>query len=154
LPRDAPLRSSFWLVVAVLAPVVGWPIPRGGSQRIADALGSRLRSLGGTIETGRRVRAVGELPPARAYLFDVTPSQLERIAGGRLSSGYRSRLRGYRRGPGVFKIDYALAGPIPWRAQECHRAGTVHLGGTLDEIAACEDAVARGQIPARPFMLV
>jgi phytoene dehydrogenase-like protein len=154
LPLDAPLTSSFGLVLAVLAHVVGWPIPRGGSQRIADALGSRLRSLGGTIETGRRVRAVGELPPARAYLFDVTPSQLERIAGERLSSGYRSRLRGYRRGPGVFKIDYALDGPIPWRAQECRRAGTVHLGGTLDEIAACEDAVARGEIPARPFMLV
>ena len=154
LPLDAPLTASFGVVLAVLGHVVGWPLPRGGSQRIADALASRLRSLGGAIETARRVRSLAELPAARAYLCDVTPAQLERIAGDRLSSGYRAKLRGYRRGAGVFKVDYALDGPIPWRAPECLRAGTVHLGGTLDEIAACEDAVARGRIPARPFMLV
>jgi len=154
LPLDTPLTASFGLVLAVLGHVVGWPVAGGGSQRIADALAARLRSLGGAIETGRRVASLAELPAARAYLCDVTPAQLDRVAADRLSPGYRAKLRRYRRGIGVFKIDYALDGPIPWRAAECLRAGTVHLGGTLDEISACEDAIARGRVPARPFMLV
>src|SRR2546426_4375446 len=154
LPLDAPLTASFALMFLVVTAIASWPLPRGGSQRIADALAARLRALGGTIETGRRVRTLDELPQARAYLCDVTPRQLERIAGPRLTDGYRARLRAFRYGPGVFKLDYAIDGPIPWRAQECLRAGTVHLGGTLDQIAESEATVARGEAPARPFVLV
>jgi phytoene dehydrogenase-like protein len=153
-PLEAPLTASFALMFAVTAHVASWPIPRGGSQRIADALAARLRSLGGTIETGRRVGDLGEVPRARAYICDVTPRQLDRIAGARLSDRYRARLRGFRHGPGVFKLDYAIDGPIPWRAAECLRAGTVHVGGTLDEIAESEAAVARGRAPDRPFVLI
>jgi len=154
LPLDAPLTASFALMFLVVTHIASWPLPREGSQRIADALAARLRALGGTIETGRRVRTLDELPEARAYLCDVTPRQLERIGGSRLSDGYRTRLRSFRYGPGVFKLDYAIDGPIPWRAQECLRAGTVHLGGTLDQIAESEAAVARGEAPERPFVLV
>src|SRR5206468_8253295 len=125
-----------------------------GSQRIADALAARLRSLGGAVVTGQRVGDIGELPVAKAILFDVTPLQLDRIAGSRLDSGYRDQLRAYRYGPGVFKVDYAIDGPIPWRAADCLRAGTVHLGGSFDDIAASEAALWRGQHPERPFVLV
>ena len=154
LPLDAPLTASFALMFLVTTHVANWPLPRGGSQRIADALAARLRALGGTIETGRRIRTLDELPGARAYLCDVTPLQLDRIAGRRFSDSYRKRLRSFRYGPGVFKLDYAIDGPIPWRAEDCLRAGTVHLGGTLDEIAASEAAVAHGEPPPRPFVLV
>ena len=154
LPLDAPLTGSFALMFAVTTHVANWPIPRGGSQRIADALAARLQSLGGAVVTGQRVGDIGELPAAKAILFDVTPLQLDRIAGSRLDSGYRDQLRAYRYGPGVFKVDYAIDGPIPWRAADCLRAGTVHLGGTMDEIAESEAAVARGTAPERPFVLV
>jgi phytoene dehydrogenase-like protein len=154
LPLDAPLTASFALMFAVATHVANWPLPRGGSQRIADALAARLRSLGGTIETGRRVGSLDELGTARAYLCDVTPRQLEEIAGPRLSDRYRAKLRSYRYGPGVFKLDYAIDGPIPWRAKDCLRAGTVHLGGTLDEIAESEAQIARGTPAERPFILV
>lgn len=154
LPLDAPLSTTFALMLGATAHAVGWPLPRGGSQRIADALASHLRSLGGEIRTGERVLAIDELPNARAYVFDVTPRQLDRIAGERFPGGYRQALLGYRHGPGVFKVDYALDGPVPWRARECLRAGTVHVGGTLDEIAAGEEAVGRGEHPERPFVLV
>ncbi|HEY7625074.1 MAG TPA: NAD(P)/FAD-dependent oxidoreductase [Candidatus Limnocylindria bacterium] len=154
MPLDAPLTGSFALLFAVVTHIVGWPVARGGSQRIVDALATRLRSLGGTIETGRRVGALDEVGPARAYLCDVTPRQLDDIAGARLSDGYRRRLRSFRYGPGVFKLDYAIDGPIPWRARECLRAGTVHLGGTMDEVAASEASVARGTPAERPFVLV
>ncbi|HEV8536930.1 MAG TPA: NAD(P)/FAD-dependent oxidoreductase [Candidatus Limnocylindria bacterium] len=154
VPLDAPLTASFALMFAVVTHVASWPIPRGGSQRIADALAARLRSLGGTIETGRRVTTLDDLEKARAYLCDVTPRQLDRIAGPRLSESYRAKLRAFRYGPGVFKLDYAIDGPIPWRAKECLGAGTVHLGGTLDEIAGSEAEVARGHVPERPFVLV
>jgi len=154
LPLDAPLTASFGLLFAATAHVANWPIPRGGSQRIADALAARLRALGGTIETSRRVASLDDLPSARAYLCDVTPRQLARMAASKLSERYLGRLRGFRYGPGVYKVDYAIDGPIPWRATECLRAGTVHLGGTLDEIAASESSVARGEAPERPFVLV
>jgi phytoene dehydrogenase-like protein len=154
LPLDAPLTASFALMFAVVTHVANWPLPRGGSQRIADALAARLRSLGGTIVTGRPVRSLGEVGAARAYLCDVTPRQLDQIAGARLSESYRAKLRSFRYGPGVFKLDYAIDGPIPWRANECLRAGTVHLGGTLDEIAESEAQIARGTPAERPFILV
>ncbi len=154
LPLDGPLSSTWALTFGASAHAVGWPLPRGGSQRIVDALAAVLRSRGGEIVTGRRVRSLDDLPEADATLFDVTPRALERIAGDRFPEGYRRALRRYRYGPGVFKMDYALDGPVPWQAPECALAGTVHLGGTLDEIADAEREVARGAHPERPFVLV
>src|SRR5579883_3415498 len=154
LPLEHPITAGFGLLLATSAHAVGWPIPRGGSQRIVDALADYLRSLGGEIVTGVEVKALDALPSARAILCDITPRQLLRIAGDRLPDGYRRRLEGYRYGPGVFKLDLALDGPIPWQAAECVQAGTVHVGGTLAEIAASERAVWRGVIPEQPFVLL
>ena len=146
--------ASFGLVLTLLGHAVGWPIPRGGSQAIADALASYLRSLGGEIVTGRRVESIDELPSARAMLFDVTPRQLVRLAGHRFPARYRRALERYRYGAGVFKVDFALDGPVPWTAAACARAGTVHLGGTMDEIAASEHTVALGGHAQRPYVLL
>jgi phytoene dehydrogenase-like protein len=154
LPLEATASAAIALVLGAAGHAVGWPIPRGGAQAISDALAGHLRSLGGEIETGRWVRSVAELPPARAYLLDVTPRQLVALAGDRLPARYLRRLLRYRYGPGVFKVDWALAGPIPWRAEACRRAGTVHLGGTLEEIAAAEADVARGGHTERPYVLL
>ena len=154
LPLDQPMTAAFGLILTVTAHAVGWPMARGGSQKIADALACYLHSLGGEIVTGQLVESIDDLPPAKAVLFDVTPRQLLSIAGHRLPSGYRRQLERYRYGPGVFKVDWALDGPIPWKAVECARAATVHLGGTLDEIAASERAVWRGEPPERPYVLL
>jgi phytoene dehydrogenase-like protein len=153
LPLGAPVSAAFGLLLMLGGHAVGWPVARGGSQRLADALAAHLRELGGTIETGRRVESLDELP-AGAVLLDVSPRQLLRLGGERLPRGYRRRLGRYRHGPGVFKLDWALDGPIPWTAAEAARAGTVHLGGTLDEIAAAEDRMARGEHSERPFVLL
>jgi phytoene dehydrogenase-like protein len=153
-PLEHPATGAFGLVLGMLGHAVGWPLPRGGAQRIADALVAHLATLGGEVRPGRRVRSLGDLPDRRAALFDVTPRQLLGIAGPALPDGYTRKLAGYRYGPGVFKVDWALDGPIPWRAAECARAGTVHLGGTLDEIAAAERATWRGAHPERPYVLV
>ena len=150
LPLTQPVSASFGLVLGVLAHAYGWPVARGGSQSLADALAAHLRSLGGEIETGHRVGSLAELPPSRAVLLDVTPRQVLEFAGNRLPARYARRLAGYRYGPGAFKLDYALDGPIPWRAPECARAATVHLGGTLAEIVASE-ATLRHE---RPFVLL
>jgi phytoene dehydrogenase-like protein len=150
LPLERPPSAAFGLMLGLLAHAVGWPFPRGGSQRLADGLASYLRSLGAEIETGRRVESLAELGDARAVLLDVTPRGLIALAGDRLPSRYRRRLERYRYGPGVFKLDWALDGLIPWRAEECARAATVHLGATLEEIAASE----RGEIPERPYVLL
>ncbi len=154
LSLQAPASAAFGLVLALSAHAVGWPVARGGSQRLADSLASHLRSLGGRIETGRPVTSLDELSTAGATLLDVTPRQLLRIGSHRLPSLYRRRLAGYRYGPGVFKLDWALDGPIPWAAPEVVRAGTVHLGGTLEEIAASEEAAARGRYWDRPYVLL
>lgn len=154
LPLEAPLSSGVALVLAVTAHAVGWPLPSGGSQSIADALAAELRACGGEIETGARVDDLSALPPSRAVLLDLTPKEALRVAGDRLPAGYRDRLRRYRYGPGVFKIDYALDVPIPWRAEACRRAGTVHLGGTLEDITASERSIAAGRAPVRPFVLL
>ncbi len=154
LPLESPLTATFGLTLAVLAHTAGWPIPTGGSQRIADALVSILRSLGGDIETGRRVENLAHLPSNNAVIFDLTPRQILEIARDRFSLGYRRQLGHYRYGLGAFKIDLALDGPIPWRASACSSAGTVHLGGTLDEIASAEREVAHGRHPERPFVLL
>jgi phytoene dehydrogenase-like protein len=155
LSLRAPVSAAFGIVLALSAHAVGWPVARGGSQRLTEALLSELRSLGGTLETGRRVESLDELPAdAAPVLLDVTPRQLLRIAGERLPDGYQSRLSRYRYGPGIYKLDWALDGPIPWTAPEVARAGTVHLGGTLDEIVASEQAATRGEHHERPYVLL
>ena len=153
LPMEKSPSSAFGLMLGLLGHAVGWPFPKGGSQSLANALASYLTSLGGEIRTGTLVESIEELPRARCYLFDLTPRQLLKIAGDRLPRIYRGRLKRYRYGSGVFKVDFALDGPVPWRAEGCSRAGTVHLGGTLDEVSATERAVWRGQHPERPFVL-
>lgn len=154
LPLDRPITAAFALALMTLGHLVGWPVARGGSRAITDALASYLRELGVGIECDRPARSIEELPEARAYVFDVTPRQLDAIAGSRLPGRYRRRLRRYRYGPGVFKVDLALDGPIPWLAEPCRGAGTVHVGGAMEEIAAGEAAVWRGEHPERPFVLV
>ncbi len=154
LPLDRLLTSAIGLVLAMAGHAIGWPCARGGSQSIAEALASYLRALGGEIETNRPVRSLAELPEARAILFDLTPRQLLSITGDHLPAGYRRRLERYRYGPAVFKLDWALDGPIPWKAPACARAATVHLGGTIEEIAAAEAAVWKGEHHPRPYVLV
>jgi phytoene dehydrogenase-like protein len=154
LPLEQKASASFGLVLLMLAHVSGWPFPRGGSQAIADALATRLQSLGGEIETGSHVSSLRELPSSKLVLCDVTPAQLVSLAGDLLPSRYRRRLQRWRYGPGAFKLDYALDGPIPWRAPEVADAGTVHLGGTLDEIAESERAPWEGRHAERPFVLL
>ncbi len=154
LQLEEPLTASFGLVLGLTAHAVGWALPRGGSQKIADALACQLRALGGEIVTHTRVESLAQLPEARAVLCDVTPRQLLQIAGENLSGGYRRQLEEFRYGPGVFKLDYALDGPVPWKAKQALRAGTVHLGGTLDEISASERAVWQGRPSDAPFALV
>ncbi|SPF48139.1 Protein p49 [Candidatus Sulfopaludibacter sp. SbA4] len=154
LPLESFMTAAFGLMFAISGHAVGWPLPRGGAQRIADAMASYLRSLGGEILTSRRVSSLEELPRARAVLLDVTPRQLLSIARDRLPSAYRSKLEQYRYGPGIFKTDYALDAPIPWNDAACARAGTVHVGGTLEEIAAAERGPASGAASGKPFVLV
>lgn len=149
-----PFSSAFGLVLGLLGHAVGWPIPKGGSQAIVDGMAHYLQELGGDIVCGWEVASLDELPKSRAVLLDVTPRQLLRLAGEKLPASYRRRLEGYRYGPGVFKIDYALSAPVPWAAPECRRAGTVHVGGTLAEIAASERTVNRGHLAERPYVLV
>lgn len=154
LPLEAPATASFGLMLGLLAHAIGWPMARGGSQSIVDAMQRYLESLGGEVVTGCTVADLKSLPEARALLFDLTPRQIVRIAGDRLPQGYQNALGRFRHGPGVFKIDYALDGPIPWKAAACARAGTVHLGGTFEEISAGEAAVWRGEHPEKPFVLL
>jgi len=154
VPLNRPGTGAFCLVLGTAAHAVGWPLVRGGSQKLVDAMAGQLKALGGEIQTDREVQSVDELTDQRASLFDVTPRQLVRIAGKRLSPGYRKTLERYRYGPGVFKVDWALDAPIPWKAKDCARAGTVHLSGSLKELAAAEAAVGRGQIPDPPFVIL
>jgi phytoene dehydrogenase-like protein len=151
LPLERRPSAGLGLALAVLGHVVGWPFARGGSSRLADALSARVRELGGTMATDS---LVDELPQDRLVLADVVPRELVRLARGRLPERYERRLRRFRHGPGAFKVDWALDGPIPWSAPECGRAGTVHLGGTLDEIAQSEWAAWSGRPATRPFVLL
>jgi phytoene dehydrogenase-like protein len=154
LPLERVLTAGVGLVLGVMAHVAGWVFPRGGTQRLSDALGAHLRALGGEIVTGAPVRSVDELPPARAVLCDLSPKPLLRIAGHRFPPSYRRKLERYRYGMGAYKVDWALDGPIPWRAAECTRAATVHVGGTLDEIARSERDAWSGRHTERPFVLL
>ncbi len=154
LPLEKTPSAAFGLVLAVATHTVGWPIARGGSQKIADALASYLRSLGGEIVTGTMVETLEQLPKSRTVLCDVTPRQLLAISGASFPSAFRRSLAQYRYGPGACKLDWALDGPIPWRAAECVRAATVHLGGSLEEIEASERAPWQGRHAAKPFVLL
>jgi phytoene dehydrogenase-like protein len=154
VPLRRPSTAAFGLMLSAAAHVVGWPVPRGGSGTLTSALTAYLLELGGEVRTGTPVRALGELPRARAILLDVTPRQLVDLAGHRLPARYRRRLDRYRYGLGVFKVDWALSGPIPWRDEACRRAGTLHLGGTSDQIAASIDRSWGGGIPERPYLLL
>jgi len=154
LPLDERPTAAFGLVLGAMAHVAGWVMPRGGAQRLTDALASYLRSLGGEIVVNARVASIDDLPPAKAILCDLSPRPLLAIAGHRFPAWYRRRLERYRYGAGVFKVDFALEKPIPWRAEACRRAGTVHVGGTLEEIAAAERDAVNGRVPERPFVLL
>lgn len=151
--EDTP-SAAFGLVLMLTAHAVGWGFPKGGAYNIAGALEAYFLSLGGRIETNREVTNIDELPAARAVLFDVTPRQIVKIAGHRLPDAYRKRLETFVYGSGVFKMDFALSEPIPWTAKECFEAGTVHLGGTFEEVAAAERAHREGRITDEPFVLV
>jgi phytoene dehydrogenase-like protein len=154
LPLDWLASAAYGLVLMAAAHVVGWPIARGGSQRMADALAAYFMKLGGKIQTRSEVTNVDELTGSPMILCDLTPRQLVAIAGHRLSAGYVRKLNKFRYGPGVFKLDWALSGPIPWKAPECTRAGTVHIGGGLEEIEMSEAACWRGEHVEKPFVLL
>ncbi len=154
LALDDPLSAAFGIVLGTAAHAVGWPIPRGGAQSITRALIAHLGEFGGTVRTGSRVDTLAPLGEFNIALCDVTPRQLVKIAGERFTPAYNHLLERYRYGPGVFKVDYALSQPIPWKAAECARAATVHLGGSLEEIAASEEAMRHGRHAEQPFVLL
>ncbi len=153
-PLTAPLTSAFALVLMLIAHTDGWPVVEGGSARLVDALVAELRAAGGSVRTGEWVTDLSELPRAGATLLDVSPRDLARLGGTRLPDRYRRALGRYRYGPAVCKVDWALSGPVPWDAEACRRAGTVHVGGTFEEVAAAEADVARGRHAERPFCIV
>jgi phytoene dehydrogenase-like protein len=154
LSLDAPLSASFGIVLGVVGHAVGWPIPRGGSQSITNALIAHLESLGGTLHLEHRVENLADLPAADVTLCDVTPQQLLNLAGNQLSPAYRRSSRMYRYGPAAFKVDYALSTPIPWKASECLHAATVHVGGVMEDVTVSEAAMARGTVAEWPFLIV
>jgi len=154
LPLDEPFSAAIGLSLLVAGHASGWPCAKGGSAAIANALASHLRTLGGSIETERRVSQWTDIPKARAVLFDTSPMALMRVCEAQLSASYKEQLSRFRPGPGIFKLDWALDGKIPWASPACAAAGTVHVGGTLEQIAASEAAVNRGEHPERPYVLV
>lgn len=154
LPFHAPLSSAVGLFLSLLGHAVGWPLPRGGAGAIADALAGHLLELGGEIRTGWRVESLDELPSSRAVLLDLTARQFLSVAADDMPPRYRKSLGRYRYGPASFKMDFVLEEPIPWQAPEVGTSATVHLGGSLEEIAAAEGAVAKGQLPDRPYVLL
>jgi phytoene dehydrogenase-like protein len=154
LPLSSAGSAAFGLMLGMLGHTVGWPIPSGGAQMISKALLEHLRTLGGKIQTGVFITSLSQLPRARIILLDITPHQLIRITGENLPIRYRRAFERFRYGPGIFKIDYALDGPLPWIHEVCQRAGTIHVGGTFNEIAEAETEVAQGKCPDRPFLLL
>jgi phytoene dehydrogenase-like protein len=154
LRLDEPISGAAALVMLGSAHHDGWPFPEGGAGRISAAMAASLQDLGGTIETARDVDSLEDLPRARVALFDTSPRALASVAGARLPYGYRRKLRAYRYGPAVFKLDIAIEGPIPWRNEAVGRAGTVHLGGTFEEIARSEADATAGSVNDRPFVLL
>jgi phytoene dehydrogenase-like protein len=153
-PLSRPLTSAAGVALIAAGHRAGWPVAAGGSQAIVDALAGLLTKLGGTVETGVRVTSLDQVPPARVTLFDTSPRALAGIAGDRLPGRVRRAYARYRYGPAAFKVDLAVEGGVPWTAEACRRAGTVHVGGTVDEVARAELDVHRGRMPERPFVLV
>jgi phytoene dehydrogenase-like protein len=151
--EDLP-SAAFGLVLLLSAHSVGWGFPIGGSQKLADALAKYFVSLGGKIQTGNRVENIDDLPESRTILLDITPKQIIKIAGHHLPDSYKKRLENYKYGAGAFKMDFALSDPVPWKAKECFEAGTLHLGGTFDQIAEAESCVANGNIAEKPYVLL
>ncbi len=154
LPLDRSLTAAVGLMFAIAAHRGGWPMPAGGAQQIVVALQRDLESLGGEVLTGVRVHSLADIPPARAILLDVSPQNLCRIAGDALPAAYRRKLQRFRHGPGAFKLDWALDAPIPWTSPLCKHAGTVHVGGTLEDVALAEQAPWDGEVAEHPFLLV
>ncbi|MFN0026830.1 MAG: phytoene desaturase family protein [Acidimicrobiales bacterium] len=154
LPLNRPLTNSFGLLLNSAVHLGGWPVAEGGSGRIVDALVAVLRHAGGEVACNQRIDRLGQLPPSRLVLFDLAASQVLRLAGDAMPAPVRRAFSRFRHGPGVFKVDYALDGPIPWTNEHCRRAGTVHVGGDAAEIMAAEAEVAAGRHPERPFVLV
>lgn len=154
LSLDQPATAAFGLMLGILAHVAGWPVTRGGSQKLANALGSHLMELGGEIVTDHRIESLKGLPAAKAILCDITPRQLVRMAGESLTPAFRNRLERYRYGPAAFKLDWALSAPVPWKAAECRMAATVHLGGSFAEILDSEWQVSHGRHSEKPLVLV
>lgn len=154
LPLDKATTGGICIALATAGHVGGWPFPRGGAQKLSDALVSYLRSLGGTIETGHRVTSLRELPPARAVLLDITPRQFLQLASDQLPARYAKFLRHFRYGMGAYKLDWALSEPVPWAAPALRRAATIHIGGTLEEIATYELSAWNGKPNGKPFLIV
>jgi phytoene dehydrogenase-like protein len=154
LALDRPATAAYGLMLGLFGHAVGWPLARGGSQQFTNALADYFRDLGGEIQTSTQVTSLASMPDARAVLLDVTPRQILAIAGDALPEHYTRQLRHFRYGSGVFKLDWALDGPVPWTAEECSQAATVHLGGTLEEIEHSEQLVAKGEHPERPFVIL
>lgn len=153
-PLTRPATAAVGAMLVAAGHRHGWPVAEGGSRAVTDALASMLRSLGGTVETGVTVRSLDDLPPAGVRLFDTSPSAFARIAGDRQPARHRRAYRRFRHGPGVWKVDLAVRGGVPWTAEACRRAGSLHLGGTADEVARVEAEVCAGRMPERPFVLV
>jgi phytoene dehydrogenase-like protein len=154
LPLETSMTAAFALFFAVLGHAVGWPAVAGGSQKLADAMGAHLKSLGGEVKTSTPVASLADIPSARCILFDLSPRQVLDIAGDKLSPRSRREARNFRYGPGAFKVDWALREPIPWTAPQVSRAGTVHVVGTIAEAAASERAVTQGRLADKPFVLL
>jgi len=154
MPLTSVPTAGIGLMLIGLAHGVGWPVVVGGSARITDAMAGAVTVAGGSIETGRWVNSLSELPPATAVLLDTSPRALDQLAGDRLPSRYRAALRRYRYGPGVCKVDFALSGPVPWSNEDCRRTASLHLGGSYDQTAAAEAEVAAGEHPEHPYVLV
>jgi phytoene dehydrogenase-like protein len=154
LPLDLVTSASFGLVLGLAAHPIGWPMPEGGAQKLSDSLIAYFCHLGGELIVSAPVSSLDQLPSSRLILCDITPRQLVSVTENRLPSGYRRQLESYRYGPATFKMDWALSAPVPWQADGCKRAGTVHLGGTFEEIAACEKGNWQGQHSERPYVLL
>lgn len=153
LPPTAPLTASFGMVLAIAGHAVGWPFVAGGTQNLANTLAACFRDLGGEIRTGTPVRSLDDLPPHRVALFDVSPEAILEICGDRLSGRYRDSLIGFKRGPAVFKVDFLLSGPVPWKSPEARNAGTVHLAGDMAQLRESTNDVHHGRVPERPFVV-
>jgi len=154
LPLNKAATSAIGIILGAVGHHAGWPFPRGGSHAITIAMADYFRTLGGEIELGRHIKTLSELPDANTVFFNTTPAQVIEIAGSHIPPGYKKKLENYRYGAGVFKLDLALQEPVPWQDPACRKAGTVHLGGTYEEIAQSEKTIGQGRLPEKPYVLV